>query len=143
MLETKANEAGDLGTRTLLGNARICADVPTANLERARRFYEETLGLKVARSDERGVFYQAGSGTMLNLFERPHTPSDQAVATFLVDTIETLMFALRSRGVTFVDYDEPGLKTEDGMFDDGQGFKTSWFKDPDGNLLSLEQLQGD
>lgn len=116
------------------------ADVPTGNFKRARHFYDETLGLKVARSDECGVFYQAGGGTMRSLFERPHTPSDQAVATFLVDSIETLMSALR--GVTFEDYDKPDLKTEAGMFDDEQGFKTSWFKDPDGNLLSLEQLPG-
>ncbi|MDQ3693824.1 MAG: VOC family protein [Chloroflexota bacterium] len=123
-----------------LANARVCADVSTHDIERARGFYETTLGLTVERLDERGVFYQAGGGTMLNLFERPHTTSDQAVATFLVENIESLMFELRSRGVTFEEYDTPDFKTENGLFSDGKGFKTSWFKDPDGNILSLEQL---
>lgn len=76
---------------------------------------------------------------MLNLFEQLHTPSDQTVATFLVENIDDLMFALRSRGVTFEEYDKPDLKTENGMYSDGD-FKTCWFKGPDGNLLSLEQL---
>ena len=66
----------------MLSDARICADVPTADLKRARRFYEETLGLKAGRSDdERGVYYQAGDG-MLNLYVRPHATAEYTVATF-------------------------------------------------------------
>lgn len=62
---------------------------------------------------------------MLNLFERPHTTSDQTVATFLVENIENLMSDLRSRGVAFEEYDKPDLKTKHGLFSDGKGFKTS------------------
>lgn len=127
----------------MLESARICADVPTADLERARRFYEGALGLKVLKADtQRSVYYKAGGGTMLNLYERPHHPAAFAVATFLVDDIEQSMSDLRKARIVFEDYDEPDLKTHDGVFSDATGFKVCWFKDPDGNILSLEQLPG-
>ncbi len=123
---------------TLLTNALVCATVPTTNLERARRFYEEMLGLKAAISDERrGVYYQAGGGTMLNLYERQHATIEHSVATFLVENLEKVMSDLRSRGVSFEEYDLPDLKTENGVYSDETGFKVSWFKDPDGNILNL------
>lgn len=52
------------------------------------------------------------------------------------------MSGLRSRGVVFEDYDKADLKTKNGLFSDGKGFKTSCFRDTDGNILSLEQLPG-
>lgn len=125
----------------MLSAARICADVATSDLGRARRFYEDVLGLAPERADPgRGVYYRADGGTMLNLYERPHSPSPQAVATFLVDDITAEMRGLATQGVKFEAYDEPDLKTVDGIFADGTGFKVCWFKDPDGNILSLEQL---
>lgn len=125
----------------MLEHARICADVPTSDLRRARGFYEGTLGLTVARAgDERGVYFKASGGTMLNLYVREHSAVEYTVATFLVDDIERAMSQLRSRGVVFEEYDEPDLKTEHGVFSDDTGFKASWFKDPDANILGLEQL---
>ncbi len=50
------------------------------------------------------------------------------------------MSALRDRGVSFEEYDLLDLKTENGVFSDGSGFKAAWLKDPDGNILGLEQL---
>ncbi len=128
-------------TSDILTNARICANVPTANLERARRFYEEVLGLKAAISDERrGVYYQAGGGTMLNLYERSQMAAEHSAATFLVENLEEVMSKLRSRGIIFEEYEMPDLKTENGIYSDETGFQVAWFKDPDGNILSLEQL---
>jgi len=128
-------------TAHLLANARVCADVPTADLKRARHFYEATLGLKALKiDDERGVYYEAGGGTMLNLYVRPVSPAVSTIATFLVEDIEEVMSGLRSRDVSFEEYDKPDLKTKNGLFKDRSGFKVSWFKDPDGNILSLEQL---
>lgn len=125
----------------MLEQARICADVPTSDLRRAGKFYEGTLGLKVARADdERGVYFEAGGGTMLNLYEREHSAIEYTVATFLVEDIGRTMSELRARGVVFEEYDEPDLKTEHGVFSDDTGFRASWFKDPDGNVLGLEQL---
>ena len=93
------------------------------------------------RSDNaRGVYYRAGGGTMLNLYVRDAQPAEQTAATFLVADIADAMAGLRARGVVFKAYDEPGLRTHDGVFEDDTGFKASWFHDPDGNILGLEQL---
>lgn len=125
----------------MLTDSRICADIATTDLKRARRFYEQLLELTIEYEDPgRGVYYRAGHGTMLNLYEREHQPSEQTAATFLVDDLDAVMSGLRQRGVVFLDFDEPDLKTRDGVFADGTGFKVSWFHDPDGNVLSLEQL---
>jgi catechol 2,3-dioxygenase-like lactoylglutathione lyase family enzyme len=124
-----------------LNQAQICADIATSDLPRARAFYEGVLGLSPAHEDEdRGVYYRAGGGTMLNLYERAHEPAAQTAATFLIDDLDKAMAALRERGVSFIEYDEADLKTVDGVFEDGTGFRVCWFRDPDGNLLSLEQL---
>ena len=76
----------------MLTDAKICAEVATTDLARARSFFEETLGPKPARApDERGVYYRAGGRTMLNLYEREHWPSDQTAATFLIDDMDGIM----------------------------------------------------
>lgn len=125
----------------MLADALVCANVPTTDLQRAKRFYGETLGLREAESDEeRGVYYQAGGGTMLNLYERPHATADHAVATFIVENLEAVMADLRRRGVSFEEYDLPDLKTEHGVFSDESGFKAAWLKDPDGDTVAIEQL---
>jgi catechol 2,3-dioxygenase-like lactoylglutathione lyase family enzyme len=144
-MTTENSKATDKAQReealTLLTNALICATVPTTDLQRARHFYEKTLGLKAAIVDERrGVYYQAGGGTMLNLYERQHTTAENSVATFLVENLDEVMSDLRSRGISFEEYDLPDLKTENGVYSDQTGFKVSWFKDLDGNILGIEQL---
>jgi catechol 2,3-dioxygenase-like lactoylglutathione lyase family enzyme len=128
----------------MLSNALVCATLPTTDLERARRFYGETLGLAEADFGvEGGVFYKAGGGGMFRVYERPpgHAPAQHTVAVFLVTDLEQEMSGLRSRGVTFEEYDLPRLRTENGVYEDeGSGFKGSWVKDPDGNILGLTQL---
>ncbi len=104
-------------------------------------FYAETLGLRRAYADQRrGIYFEAGGGTLLNVYERELSPPAQSVATFLVDDLAARMKELRGRGVVFEEYDEPELKTRDGMYTDGTGFKAAWFKDPDGNIVGMEQL---
>jgi catechol 2,3-dioxygenase-like lactoylglutathione lyase family enzyme len=127
-----------------LTNARICATVATTDLQRARHFYEAILGLKAVVADERrGVYYHGGAGTMLNLYERDQAAPQQSVATFLVTDLEKVMANLRRHGVSFEEYDLPDLKTVDCVYSDETGFKVSWFKDPDGNTLGIEQLPAD
>lgn len=128
----------------MLTKALVLATVPTTDLERAKRFYGETLGLSDAALDAHGdgVFYRAGDGTMLHVYERPSEPSENTAVTFLVQDLEAVMADLRSRGVAFEEYDMPELKTENGVYSEPNGFKVSWLKDPDGNILSIEQHQG-
>ncbi len=126
----------------MLANALVCATLPTTDLERAKRFYGETLGLPEANFGAGGgVFYTAGRGTMFCVYERPPSTADHTVAAFLVEDLDAQMSELRTRGVKFEEYDLPGLKTENGIYSDpNSGFKGSWIKDPDGNILGLTQL---
>jgi catechol 2,3-dioxygenase-like lactoylglutathione lyase family enzyme len=126
----------------MLANALVCATLPTTDLERAKRFYGKTLGLPEAGFRvEGGVFYEAGGGTMFGVYERPPSTAEHTVAVFLVEDLEGEMSELRSRGVRFEEYDLPGLRTENGIYTDQQsGFKGSWLKDPDGNIVGLTQL---
>ncbi|MGH2955339.1 MAG: VOC family protein [Solirubrobacterales bacterium] len=126
----------------MLANALVCATLPTTDLERAKRFYGETLGLPEAGFGvEGGVFYTAGAGTMFRVYERPPSTAEHTVAVFLVEDLQQEVSELRGRGVSFEEYDLPGLKTENGIYSDEQsGFKGSWVKDPDGNILGLTQI---
>lgn len=126
----------------MLSSALICATLPTTDLERAKRFYGETLGLEEAGFGvEGGVFYRGGKGTMFRVYERPPSTAEHTVAVFLVEDLEEEMAVLRDRGVSFEEYDLPGLKTENGVHtDEKSGFKGSWIKDPDGNVIGLTEL---
>lgn len=129
----------------MLSNALVCATLPTTDLTRAKRFYGETLGLtESSMGVEGGVFYQSSGRTMFRVYERPaeHTAAEHTVAVFLVEDLEAEMSELRSRGVSFEEYDLPNLKTENGVYSDSSGFKGAWVKDPDGNILGLTQLLG-
>jgi len=116
----------------MLTSALVCATVPTADIERAKRFYAEALGLGEAPiAAHGGVLYAAGRGTMLHVYERPSVaPTQSTVVTFLVPDLEPVMAGLRARGVEFEEYDMPGLKTHHGVYSEPSGSRVSWFKTP-------------
>jgi catechol 2,3-dioxygenase-like lactoylglutathione lyase family enzyme len=123
-----------------LGSSPVAATIPVADLERARRFYSEKLGLAPVENDPEGVLFQCGGGTILALFPtRGHAGGDHTEAGFMVDDLSSVMDDLRGRGVTFEDYDMPGLKTEGGVatLSIATG---AWFKDSEGNIIALTQF---
>lgn len=83
--------------------------------------------------------YRCGSGSHLVIYETAEIRPDQHVATFLVDQIEDEVSSLRERGVTFEEYDQPGLKTVNGVASVGP-IQGAWFKDPDGNVIGVVHL---
>jgi len=120
----------------------VAPNLPAVDLKRARKFYEEKLGLKVVMEDPSpGIMLQAGQGTMMYVYQRAATKADHTVASFKVDNIEAEMKELRGKGVKFEDYDLPkmGIKTVNGIATMGN-MKFSWFKDTEGNILSLAQM---
>jgi catechol 2,3-dioxygenase-like lactoylglutathione lyase family enzyme len=127
----------------MLGNARIAAIVPVSDLERAIEFYGSTLGLRLIDRnadlpDNPEAVFEAGGGT---IFVYKSTAAGQGRATeagFMVDDLDAAMAEMRERGVIFEDYDVPGLKTENGVASIA-GNRAAWFKDPDGNILAVEQ----
>lgn len=113
--------------------------IPTKDLETARQFYEDVLGFSVNWEDPNGVNYQSG-GTTFNVYPTQFAGTAQhTLIGWEVDDIESVVDDLASKGVTFEQYDMPELKTDaKGVAMMGEE-KGAWFKDPDGNILSLWQ----
>ena len=108
------------------------------DVERARAFYEN-LGLRVAVRASTGIFMTAGKGTLFALVHRPGaTPPAHTVAGFEVQDLGSVVRALRARGVTFEEYDSPGLRTVDGIADMGS-YRAAWLRDPDGNFIGVHE----
>jgi predicted enzyme related to lactoylglutathione lyase len=106
-------------------------------LGRAKKFYEETLGLKVVEEREEGIEFACGSGTALGIYPSGSAGTNQATAAeFDVEDLDGEMKELKDRGVTFEEYDFPGLKTNNGIAQLGDS-RGSWFKDTEGNILAL------
>jgi catechol 2,3-dioxygenase-like lactoylglutathione lyase family enzyme len=123
----------------VLGDARIDATIPTTDLDRAREFYEGTLGLHPADQPARGreLVYECGGGTRLLVYERASAgTAEHTLAHFIVADLEAAVHELRGRGVVFEEYDLPHITTVNGIatFDD---FRAAWFRDPDGNIIGL------
>ena len=112
----------------MLSTARVVPTLAVSDMDRARRFYEEGLGLAVEADVVGTVRYSCGGGTALAIFERPMEPVDRTVAAFEVEDIEAEVNELRGRGVEVA---EITLQS---------GVKRAFFKDPDGNVIGMRQL---
>ena len=127
----------------MLGRAEIAAIVPVSDVDKAMEFYGGTLGLElqVRRDDlpeNREAEFRAGDGTLLVYESVAAGQSRGTVAGFRVDDLESVVAALRDRGVAFEEYDLPDLKTENGIASIGD-LRASWARDPDGNIIAFEQ----
>jgi catechol 2,3-dioxygenase-like lactoylglutathione lyase family enzyme len=115
-----------------------------SDLDRARHFYEQQLGLVPDEEDEAAVRYPCAHGTRITVYFSPENAgrSPATLAGWSVDDLDQTMDELASRGVTFERYDQPGLRTDaSGVFDAGR-FRAAWIKDPDGNTMSLTEGSG-
>jgi catechol 2,3-dioxygenase-like lactoylglutathione lyase family enzyme len=120
----------------MLGNADATPMLAVTDLDRARRFYEENLGLKEVDDFGEGFMLKCGA-TRVSVYRSEFAGTNKATAlTFDVDDIEGEVKALKEKGVAFEHYELEGL-TPKGDIYEGEGMKTAWFKDPDGNILSL------
>lgn len=121
-----------------LGRLDASATVAVKDLQRARDFYEGKLGLAViATEDDEVVVYQTGRSTLMIYVSR-FAGTNQATAVTWVtgDDLERLVQALRDKGVQFEHYDMPGM-TVSGDIHQAGDTRAAWFKDPDGNIISL------
>ena len=117
----------------------LIATLPASDLDRARSWYRDKLGLEPAQDGEGGVMYDTG-GVRFMLYPSQFAGTNQATAaSWEVDDFDSAVADLRSRGVTFEEYDLPGLKTVDGIADSPEG-KAAWFKDSEGNILALSTM---
>jgi predicted enzyme related to lactoylglutathione lyase len=123
----------------MLKNAPIIPYIPVADVERARKFYEQTLGLVPKQEYAGGVIYECGKGSVVFMYPSAGAGTSKASQAFWqVDDVVAEVAELKARGVVFEEYDMPGLKTENGIATGG-GAKTAWFKDTEGNILAVSQ----
>jgi len=127
----------------MLTNSPIRPTIPVADLNRAKRFYEITLGLKSVPDNNNettpGVaVFECGNSTLIELYQRGPSKADHTVATFEVSNIEDEVNVLRGKGVNFEEYDMPEIKTQNGIATQGS-MKAAWFKDSEGNILCIHQ----
>lgn len=122
----------------MLADGKIVAFVATTDGKRARAFYEGVLGLKVTSEDDFALVLDA-NGTMLRVGKvRDIVLAPYTVCGWQVDDVAAKVRALRERGVKFERYDF--LQQDDlGIWTAPGGARIAWFKDPDGNVLSLSQ----
>ena len=118
------------------------ATIPAKDLEGTRKFYEGVLGLEVVMENPAGITYRTGD-SVVSLYPTEFAGTAQhTLGGFSVSDIEAAVAELRAKGVTFEEYDMPGLKTVNGIAELG-GEKGAWFKDPEGNILSVSQTNWD
>ena len=123
----------------MLQESPVYAYIPAKDLARARKFYEEKLGFKPKGEVNGGVVYEFGDHTSCFMYTTPHAGTSKASQAFWqVNDLEREMELLKSRGLEFLDYDTPEMKTKDGVFSGG-GTKAAWFKDSEGNIMALIQ----
>jgi catechol 2,3-dioxygenase-like lactoylglutathione lyase family enzyme len=115
--------------------------IPVKDLEKTRRFYEDVLGFSVDVEDPAGIRYQSG-GTAFFLYPTEFAGTAQhTLIGWDVDDVESVVDDLASKGVTFEQYDTEYIKTDaKGIADMGPGGRGAWFKDPEGNILSIGQF---
>jgi catechol-2,3-dioxygenase len=118
----------------------IHATAAALDLDRARRWYELTLGLVPEREDPGGVWYRFGADTWLYLYATPTAGTARnTIAGWQVTDIEAVMANLRVRGVTFEEYDFGAFRTVNGLAD-FETAKAAWFKDCEGNTFELSEV---
>ena len=123
----------------MLQNAPMYSYIPAKDVARARKFYEEKLGIKPKQETAGGVVYEFGNGTACFLYPTPNAGTSQASQAFWqVDDIEREVAELKTRGVKFEEYDMPDMKGENSIYTGG-GARAAWFKDSEGNILAVIQ----
>ena len=120
-------------------DAKAFSSFAVNDLQKAKEFYGQTMGLEISESAE-GLKLNLAGGQTVFLYPKPnHTPASFTVLNFAVKDIEAAVDELRTLGVRLEKYDQPDLKTDAKGIMRGPGPQIAWFKDPAGNILSVLQ----
>lgn len=126
----------------MLGNADLIAFVPTRDPHKSRRFYEQTLGLEFVSEDPFALVFRA-NGVMLRIASvsnvKDFTPAPFTILGWRVSNAERTVRALGEKGIEFERF--PGMDQNPiGIWRSPSGAQVAWFKDPDGNTLSITEI---
>lgn len=121
----------------MLGKTDPTPMIAVKDLDRARAFYEETLGLTTIDTLGDEVVSMKSGATRIDVYRSEFAGTNKATAlTFPVSDIQSEVAGLKEKGIMFEQYDMDGLDKQGDIYV-AEGMKTAWFKDPDGNILSL------
>jgi catechol 2,3-dioxygenase-like lactoylglutathione lyase family enzyme len=129
----------------LLRNGRVATRLPAGDLDRARRFYAEKLGLEPTEERPGGLLYRCAAGEFALFQSAGAASGSHTQMGWEVDDLRAVVAELRDRGVVFEEYGLPGLTTEDGIArvtgnypsKGGIGEHAAWFRDSEGNLIGV------
>ena len=121
----------------MLRDADAVATLAVKDLGAAARFYEDTLGLtRTGTEDDEALMFESGD-TIINVYRSSFAGTNRATAlTWTVDDVEDVVRTLKAKGVKFEHYDLPDTKRDGDLHVSGD-IRVAWFKDPDGNILSV------
>jgi len=121
----------------MLGDNDAIATIPVRDIDVAREFYENTLGLMAGPSREEGVLSCKSGSTSVLVYESKYAGTNEATAaTWAVDDVDGTVRTLKEKGVSFEHYDLPDTTRRGDVHVSGE-MKAAWFKDPDGNILAV------
>lgn len=124
----------------MLNDSRVEANIPAADLQRAREFYADKLGLTPSADHQVALAYRTAGGTSFNIYETQFAgQAGHTIAQWHVDDIEAEVSALKDKGVAFEVYELPGVDWSGEIASiPGMG-RAAWFKDSEGNIMCLDQ----
>jgi predicted enzyme related to lactoylglutathione lyase len=122
----------------MLGDKDAAANIAVKNLETAKKFYEDTLGLTQTGAEGQEVIVFKSGNSTVNVYRSQYAGTNQATAvTWMVgEDIKGVVQQLKAKGIIFEHYDMPGVTREGDVHIAGD-MKVAWFKDPDGNILNI------
>ncbi|HEX4774864.1 MAG TPA: VOC family protein [Candidatus Saccharimonadales bacterium] len=121
----------------MLSDNNVCAVLAVKDMDAAKQFYGEVLGLEAGEEDPSGIFYKSGNGGVF-VYQSQFAGTNQATAAaWSVQDVEGAVEELKGKGVSFEHYDNmPGVEMSGDVHIMGDT-KAAWFKDPDGNILNI------
>ncbi len=125
----------------MLNDSKVTANVPAADLDRARRFYLDTLGLTPKMENDGGLVYQTDGGTTFFVYQTEFAgQAGHTIAQWHVDDIETEVKDLQGKGLSFEHYDMPGVTWAGDIASIPEMGRAAWFKDSEGNIMCLDDM---
>lgn len=123
----------------MLNASKVTANVPVSDLDRARSFYAETLGLTPADENPGGLVYTTDGGTSFFLYQTEFVgQAGHTIAQWHVASVDDEVLELKSKGLQFEHYDMPGVSWDGDIARmEGMG-SAAWFKDSEGNIMCLD-----
>ncbi len=125
----------------MLNNSLVTANIPAADLARARRFYADTLGLTPVDDNPGGLVYTTAGGTTFFLYETEYAGlAGHTIAQWHVGDVRAEVEELAGKGLQFEHYDLPGVTWEGDIASMGEMGHAAWFKDSEGNVMCIDDL---